>query len=349
MVAHYVHFNKKYPISEEEVLSIISTYNEKNDDEIKPSSFLHIIQSCKILIESEGGYKFANKNQLAYFVAREVNFLYNKTGNEEDLKYLLENACFGINADILMFISYITDNPRILGFLLVTTQSLTADWQELNFSTNLPEFLKLNSAPELPPPLEDGKREAEKKEVNDEKQADKQLKTVDIYDYNEDDASKTINQIIRALSLLMIISKCLPSFEHNMDAEMRRAFVNEIYQLPNKIYNVWAKETERDYSQIIEELKKEGTVEYEERRKPGEMSKLQIEFQLVSMALLLDIYNMSAAYATRDNSFRLLHKFNYNAEETYQIQHLMMLEKQKMAEDFVSNAITMYESSNKQL
>ena len=349
MVAHYIHFNKKYPISEKEILSIISTYNEDNDDEVTSSSFLRIIQSSKILTESENGYKFVNKNQLAYFVAREVNFLYNTTGVEDDLNYLLQNACFGINADILMFISYITDNPRILGFLLSTTQALTSDWQELNFNTNLPKFLELKSAPALPPPPEDGKQEAEKKEVSDEKQADKQLTTVDIYDYNEDDASKTMNQIIRALSLLMIISKCLPSFEHNMNAQMRKAFVNEIYQLPNKIYNVWAKETERDYEQIIEELKKEGPVEYEERRKPGQLSRLQVEFQLVSMALLLDIYNMSATYATRDNSFRLLHKFDYSSEETYQIQHLMMLEKQKMAEDFVSNAITMYESSDKQL
>lgn len=349
MLAHYVHFNKKYPISEAEILSIISMYNEDNDDEIPPSSFLRIIQSCKILTESENGYKFTNKNQLAYFVAREVNFLYNTTGAEEDLKYLLQNACFGINADILMFISYITDNPRILGFLLSTTQALTADWQELNFNTNLPKFLELKSVPNLPPPSDDAKREAEEKEVSDEKQADKQLATVDIYDYNEDDSSKTMNQIIRALSLLMIVSKCLPSFEHNMNAEMRRAFVNEIYQLPNKIYNVWAKETERDYDQIIEELKKEGSVEYEERRKPGQLSRLQVEFQLVAMALLLDIYNMSAIYATRDNSFRLLHKFNYSAEETYQIQHLMMLEKQKRAEDFVSNAISIYNSSDKQL
>lgn len=99
-----------------------------------------------------------------------------------------------------MFISYITDNPRILGFLLSTTQALTSDWQELNFNTNLPKFLELKSTPALPPPPEDGKQEAEKKEVSDEKQADKQLTTVDIYDYNEDDASKTMNQIIRALS-----------------------------------------------------------------------------------------------------------------------------------------------------
>lgn len=349
MVAHYVHFNKKYPISEKEIINIISKYNEDNDDEIKPSLFLHIIQSCKILTENESGYKFVNKNQLAYFVAREVNFLYNKTGNEENLRYLLQNACFGINADILMFISYITDNPRILEFLLSDTQALTADWQELDFKTNLPKFLELNSAPDLPPPPEDGKREAEQKEVSDEKQADKQLATVDIYDYNEDDASKTINQVIRALSLMMIISKCLPGFEHNMDAEMKRAFVSEIYQLPNKIYNVWAKETERDYNKIIEELKKEGPVEYEERRRSGELSILQIEFQLVSMALLLDIYNISVTYSTRDNSFRLLHKFNYNAEETYQIQHLMMLEKQKMSDDFVTDAISMYQSSEKQL
>ena len=349
MVAYYIHFNKKYPISEEEILSIINSYNVKNDDEIKSSSFLHIIQSCKILTESESGYKFSNKNQLAYFIAREVNFLYNKTGNEEDLKYLLENACFGINADILMFISYITDNPRILGFLLSTTQVLTASWPELNFSTNLPKFLKLNFTSELPPPSKNSKLEAAQKEVNDEKQADKQLTTMDIYDYNECDAVKMINQVIRALSLLMIISKCLPSFEHNMDAEMRRGFVNEIYQLPNKIYCVWAKETDHDYDQIIEELKKEGVVEYEERRRPGNLSKIQIEFQRAAMALLLDIYNMSVAYATRDNSFRLLHKFNYNVADTYKIQHLMMLEKQKMSEDFVADAISMYKSSDKQL
>ena len=349
MVAYYIHFNKKYPVSEEDILKIIKSYNEKNDDEITPSSFLDIIRSCKILVVTNNGYKFANKNQLAYFVAREVNFLYNKHGEENDLTYLLQNACFGINADILMFISYITDNPRILGFLLSATQTLTADWKELNFTTNLPKFLELNTVPEISPPSDDSKREAEEKEVRDEKQQDKQLATVDIYDYNEVDASKTTNQVIRALSLLMIISKCLPSFEHNMDAEMRQAFVQEIYQLPNKIYHVWAQETERDYDQIMNELRQEGAVEYEEPRKTGELSKFQVEFQVVAMALLLDIYNVSAAHATRDNSFRLLNKFDYGSATTYRVQHLMMLEKQKMAEDFVSDAISMYESSEKLL
>lgn len=349
MTAYHIHFNKKYPIPEDDILGVVKAYNEKNDDEVKPSAFFNIIKNCKILVENENGYKFANKNQLAYFIAREVNFLYNQTGKEEDLTYLLKNACFGINADVLMFISYITDNTRILGFLLSTTQALTADWGELNLETNLPKFLELHTVPELSAPNNDSKNEADQKEIAKEKETDSQLATVDIYDYDESNAAIPINQIIRGLSLLMIISKCLPSFEHNMDADMRRAFVQEIYSLPNKIYHIWAQETEKDYDQIIRELRQEGPTEYEEDRKPGELNKLQVEFQIVAMTLLLDIYNISAAHATKDNSFRLLDKFDRGSNATYQIQHLMMLEKQKASEQFVTNAISMYDGTDNTL
>ncbi len=344
MIAYHIHFNKKYPISENDILEIVKIYNG-DDGEVSLTGFFDIILKSKMIISSNGGYKFSNRNHLAYFVAREINFLYNVSGEEGDLVYLLNNACFGINADILMFISYITDNPRILRFLLNTTKRITGDWNEFNFNSNLPEFLNMTKALEVSSPNETIRNNAEQKEISDEKDMSSKLATIDIYDYNEDDSNTIVNQIIRALSLLIIISKCLPSFEHNMTPDMRKDFVNEIYQLPNKIYYMWAQYTDKNYNQIIEEIKKDSPIEYEKSEKPGELSELQVQFQTVAIALLLEIYNVSAAHATKDNSFLFLDKYDRGENETYNIQHLMMLEKQQNPEAFVEKAIDIFENS----
>lgn len=340
--AYHIHFNKKYPISEKEIFTIIRNYNEDNDDDVNPDTFIEIVKKSKLLFsEEEKDYKFVNRNQLAYFVAKEVNFLYNQTGKEDDLTYLLQNACFGINADILLFISYITDNTRILGFLLNTIQSFTENWHELNFEANLPKFLELRQIPKVELPNESDKNKIEENEIADEKADDKQLATIDIYDYNEDDALEPINQIIRAISLLAIISKCLPSFEHNMTADMKHDFVKEIYVLPNKIYYSWAVIVDKSYDALIRELKKEGSVEYENTKEQLKLDEFQTEFQIFAMSLLLDIYNVSAINATKDNSFRMLDKFDRESKPTYEMLHLMILRRQKKAKDFVKEAISM--------
>ena len=186
-------------------------------------------------------------------------------------------------------------------------------------------------------------------EIANEKAVESKLATVDIYDYSEEDIVKPLNQIVRALSLLFIISKCLPGFEHNMDAQMRKAFVEEIYKLPNQIYHAWAQETEKYYDQIIQELQQDGVVEYSEHNATGEISELQVDLQLVSMYLLLDIYNAAAAHATKDNTFRLLDRFDRSSKDTYKIQHLMMLRKHNNAEAFVATAISMYEETDSEL
>ena len=340
--AYHIHFNKKYPISEDDIFTIIKDYNVKNDDDVNPNTFISIAKKSKLLFSEEGkNYKFVNRNQLAYFVAKEVNFLYNQTGNENDLTYLLQNACFGINADILLFISYITDNTRILGFLLNTIQSFTENWRELNFETNMPKFLELHQVPEVELLSESDKKRIEEKEIYEEKTDSKQLATIDIYDYNEDDALEPINQIIRAISLLAIISKCLPSFEHNMTAEMKHSFVKEVYVLPNKIYNSWAEVVEKSYDIIVKELKREKSVEYENTKEQLKLDKFHTELQLIAISLLLDIYNVSAINATKDNSFRLLDKFDRESKPTYEILHLMILRRQKKSKEFVNEAITM--------
>lgn len=340
-LARHIHFNKMYPITEQEIVRIVEEYNSVFDDVVRPLSFIEIVKNARLLVPDINGYKFANRNHLAYFCAREVNFLYNNTGKEDDVKYLIEYCCFGINADILMFISYITDNTRILQFILNMTQEMTKEWKEFNFKDNCPKFLNLSHEQNISLPDKISKKEKEREEIENEKASTEKLQTIDIYDYKEEEVEKTINQLIRSLSLLTVISKCLPGFEHNMDAPMRRTFVSEIYTLPNKIYSMWAQEVDTVYDELIEYLKEQEQVQYqnEEAKKSTDV---ELKFKLVASLLLLDIYNIAVNYATRENTFRLLDNFERKGIPTYEIQNLMMVERQKMSERFVQDSVSLY-------
>lgn len=339
MLAHYIHFNKAYPISEEEIFEIVKKYNDE-DDVIRPYEFLNIITNSKIIIFDGKGYKFNNRNHLAYFTAREVNFLYNSTNNETYLKYLLKYACFGINADILMFITYITDNPRILQLMLDMTNHFTDKWDEFDFDKNLPNFLKLTQYQKTSLPETTNSKAIETKEVENEKQIEKKLQTIDIYDYNEEESEEIFNQIIRSLSLLTVVSKCLPSFEHIMSKQMKADFVNMIYHLPNKIYNAWATETDKCYDELIDYLVEQNQADYHNQISLDKNDIIK-KFQKAAISLLLDIYNIAAIYSTKENSLRLLYKFDSENQPTHEIEKLMILEKSKNAESFVEKAVSL--------
>ena len=337
MLAHFIHFHKAYPVLEKDIINIVNKYNDEDDD-ILPSTFLRIIESAKIIVLDGRGYRFVSRNHLSFFVAREVNFQYNATGNEDDLNYLLRYACFGINADILMFITYITDNPRILQLILNITEGLICDWDEFDLENNLPRFLQINSCekPSLPDPKI--KESLENDDLKEEKEVQNRLETKDIYDYNEEESEDIFNQIARSLSLLTVVAKCLPGFEHIMLKPMKTDFVKMIYSLPNKIYGAWAKQTDAFYDDLIDYLVEQGPIDYHNQKK-YEKSVVIEEFQKAAISLLLDIYNIAATYATKDNSFRLLKNFDTNNLSTYDIEKLMIIEKSKNGELFVDKAI----------
>lgn len=206
---------------------MITEYNEEYGDNIRASSFISKIVATGILTNdsSNKGSIFANRSQLAYFVAREINSRYQSTQDKSDLEYILRYSCFGINADILLFISYITDNTRVLQLILEMAKELTSEWEEFDFCENLPGFFKNGHNHEDELPSSNTAKNEERAIVANEREVDSRLQTIEIYDYDESEAETLINQIIRALSLLSVISRCLPGFEHNMTSEMKNEFV----------------------------------------------------------------------------------------------------------------------------
>jgi len=339
-VAHYIHFNQAYPISAKEIFSVIDIYCRDYGTKIDSVHIINIMVDSKILAQDETteGYKFTNKNYLAFFVARQVNKEYNSTGNSEDLKKILTCACFGINSDILLFISYITDNTRILHLMLEMMEKFTKGWGEFSFGDALPEHLKGERSHIVSLPPEDALKKKNAEEVMTEKAMHNELQTIELYDYSEEEADRFVNQIMRACSLLIVMAKCLPAFEHNMEKNEKDAFVDAIYTLPNKIFQQWAMEADKQIDDIIKFFKEQSQDYYLHQTCPTDDDIIR-ELQWVSMSFLLDLYNASAFYATKDNSIEYLNTFNYKSRDTYALEHLMILEKQASPVKFAETAV----------
>ena len=275
---------------------------------------------------------------IVYFVAREVNREYHETGDETKLRTLLQYACFGINSDILLFITYITDNIRILRLLLLTIQEVTKTWSEFSFDKNsLPGFLNGEFPITIEAPTDETKEQERVAEINAERDAIGYIQTTDIYDYTEDQAERLVNQLIRATHLMSVAARCLPNFEHMMLKPEKSKFIETIYSLPNKIFNVWANETNKEIDSILDFFRKQSQ-EYFARKKPLSDDELKVALQWSALSLLLDLYNLSVFFSAKDTTMPLLSGFNYIQKTTYSIEHLMMLERKSSVNSFLDEA-----------
>ena len=328
-VAHYIHFNKAYPITENKISTIVDSYNQEYGTTVKCSDFLYTIMNAKILAldEQSDGYRFSNKNFLAYFVARELNRGYNETGNDTDLRAVLHSTCFGINADIMMFVSYITDNIKVLKLILGMAESYTNDWKEFDYNNNLPEFFKEERRHSVSLPDPNAEEIEKKKQVESERETSKKLKTIEIYDYSDEEADNLVNRIIRSLQLMLVVARCLPNFEHSMKKADKDAFVAAIYSMPNKIFNAWAEIMDTEIDDLIAFFK-DKSQDYYGRQKAVTDSDIIKALQWAAMSFLLDLYNLPVFFATKEHTVQYLNGFEYHAKDTYLLEHLMMMERQ---------------------
>lgn len=339
-VSYYIHSQKSYPVKFMEIVSIINEYNEKYDSDVIPIEFIRITTMSKILVQCEekDEYKFCNKNYLAYFIAREINRKYHNDSVDDDLKNILNYSCFGINEDILIFITYITDNQQILRFILSTAMALTNEWIEFNLDESNIPYLDNFQPLEIKTPDQKEKDDAKKDDLERERNIDNnKIDKANIYDYKEVDADKLYNQLVRAISLLSILSKCLPNFEHMMYKEDKAKFVETIYKLPNKIFYMWAMDVDQKKDMIVEFMKELQSQDYYQHKiqTTDEIVKM---IQWDSISLLLDLYDITITNSAKDNTKKFLNAFNYNILYTYSLEHLIVIEKYKDISEFIREA-----------
>ena len=345
-IAYSMHCNKKYPMDQKEICGIINNYNEDFGSEVDYVDFMDMLTKANILARDNTRYYFVEKNYLAYFVAREMKRKCLEEQDYVEFNKALDYACYGINADILLFVTYITDNLNIIRALMEKAEEYICDWEEFSLSPIKIPYLSDVEQLEVVKATEEDKRKVEEEEIQREKKIEKakEKETIcsSIYSYNEEEELNLIKKMIRALSLLIIISRTLPSFEHMMKKVDKEKCVQLIYTMPLKIFNVWALEVEGVKIELIDEIKSlDDWVYRKEKNKMSDYDALNY-LRWESISLLMEIMNSSIGNATKSNTYAFLDSFAYNSNDLYKIEHLMELDKKDNVTEFMREAEEVY-------
>ena len=260
-IAFSIHKNKKYPISLEDIVEIIRLYCKEYGGIVDSQSFVSGMVKARILsvCGDQNSYKFCNNNYLAYFIASEIC----DNRDVETAKWCLECACFGINANILMFITYKTNDLALLDIILNESIEIARGWEEYRFDMEEISYLnKLKSSD-----FKFSNPNQSEKSVNSQNDLEKDktevsngtVDIISIYEYDEADIGKLENQVVRAISLLAIISRCLPNFEHRMKRGQKEIIVKALEFLSDFEWIDIAKETH--CLELLEVLKRADKVD----------------------------------------------------------------------------------------
>lgn len=342
-VAYWCYKEQKSEIAQENVNNIISKYNEEHDDEVEYLDFVEACTHSKILKRGKTGsfYRFADKNILSYCIAREIIRIWNDNLDDTDLKNLIKFIRYGINSNIILFVTYLTDNLYLIRNIIDCTLEYVDNWNTFDIvNVNVPYLAMLNGTIALEAPtqrerekVEEEEEEQDKKEI--EEYEDTQIVVTDYFDPKTDDCETLINQIIRSMTLLDITSKCLPGFEHRMNKEDKEKVLNIIFNLPGKIFYTWASQIEAEREELLQYLLEIYRTTYLRQRDWDKINEIDMMryLQIESLSLFLELLNIPINNATKDYTIRYLLRYSKQDEILYQLQMLMAFSKLDMVSD----------------
>lgn len=343
-IAYWCYKNQNSDIDQENISRIITHYNNEHGDEVEYLYFVNACLQSKIIKKADLGakYRFVDKNILSYFIAREIIRIWNDDLDDTDMKNLIKYIRYGINSNIILFITYLTDNLYLIRNIIESTIKYMEGWLSIDIiNVNIPYLATLNGNIAIAAPTQKEREKIEEREEQEDKDEigkyeDSQIIVKDYFDTQVDDCEKLINQIIRSMTLLDIVSKCLPSFEHRMKKEDKDKVLYIIFNLPGKIFYEWANQVEEIKEELLQYLLDEYRAVY---LKPRDWDTVKAEdmlgyLQRESLTLLLELLNIPVNNAAKDYTVRYLGTYTNPEEILYQIQMLMAYEKLDMVADF---------------
>ena len=350
-VAHYIHFVKRYQrISFQEFEQAVNVYKERYDDDDLCVRYVYdvavksnIMKTSSLSFEIE----FCDENLLAFFVAQHLNRTCQMGENEQDLKEVLDNICFGINGDIILFLSYITSNTQILTPIIQSIIAHMNDWEELDLDKRNIEYLSKNAnliTIKIPDKKDKESLKKHKNSIEKEIIAEKNNQSDSLYSYDVSKVNSFSNKIIKSINYLQLVAKILPSFRHILTAEDKAVIIQILYSYPNKLLHFMLKDIDENLNQIIEEILKQ-----EPRTRKGLLiteDMITRELQNQSIAFILSIYDAVSTTAATQKTIVDLEKYDYMQNTNYRIQNLMMQENVANFKIFASRAEGIYDNAN---
>ncbi len=323
-LAFYMHFSKKCDVDLSEISQVIQQYNSDYRQEVKVVTFIDTMIKANILAEQCNRYKFEDATIEAYFVARAIN---QKAASEDvtgEVEYMLKNMCFGINSDIILYLSLINSDARYLSLIVKGAKKHFENQEEFSFdSGNLDNLLKINinEKTEIPTKEEKQKREHEKNR-QEEEEIENVIQLVDEYDYTEEDLLKIENQLLISFKYIDILCKILPAFCYNMKAPQQDEVTALIYSTPN----IFLYSALRDLNDNIEEFTDELMNEWvknnpHETIKREDVSKILAK---ISVNMIWNLFYKVSSTCSNEQSIRALNSFEYKDNTNYELINLLM-------------------------
>lgn len=127
-----------------------------------------------------------------------------------------------------------------------------------------------------------------------------------------------------------------------MQVEQIKEFINAIYTFPNKLlYNIFKPVDDLlTYELSSENLEKHGIVDY------SEIDKAISTIKTISQTVLLNIYDMTARYATSDATIIALDNFDYQKNWNYLLQNAMFYDHLGKTEIMGEKLVQLHKNSN---
>lgn len=183
---------------------------------------------------------------------------FNEGTCKKELEYILNNICFEINGDIILFLSYITSNVQILNPIMNSMINLMNEWEEFSFDDKNIEFLTRRTTPHIKqslPNKEDKKKNVDQKNENERVIVEEKKQNAEsLYSYDETKVDSFSNKISSSLSYLELVAKILPNFRHILGGKEKKAVVEILYTYPNKLLYFMLKDIDENIDRLIDEI-----------------------------------------------------------------------------------------------
>ena len=350
-VAHKIHFSKRYTLSIDDFKKAVEEYNIQYDNNLNPKKVYNVAKLANIIQEPNEnfGVEFCSESTLAYFTALHLNRLFNEGKGQQELKYILDNACFKINGDIILFLSYITSNVQILRPIKDSLIKLMKDWEEFDIDKNNISFLNktsINVKKTLLPDETDRREHLDKKTqiekdiIENEKNDNREL-----YSYDESKSDSFSNKLFKALKYLELASKILPSFRHILGREEKSELISILYTHPNKLIYFALNYMDKNFESIVNDI----LIRYPTTKQGLIITSSMVEKSLQNQAIIFIfcIYDFIAYTASTNKGLNELNKFNFNQKENYMLQNLMMEENNGSINNFMMKLNRLFDSTDK--
>ncbi len=348
-VANKMYFEDyKESISISSLEATVSLFNNNRKANVNPKRFLEVCKNSEILKEKDDSFdiQFCNKNTYAYFVAKYLSRELEKNpDNTENLLYVMNRICFGINETIILFLSFIRSNTRIIMKIAYKAFDLLKDYDEWNITeNNLPLLTQpLKFSNQLP--SEEERKEAKQNTERMEKTKQEIVKFKGALDFNENDVEKERFVLLRSLKFIMLIANTLVDQYGSFDTEELELMSLALYSLPQKLIYAFLKPYHDNLDKHVQELMEFAKENFDDEKISEDDIKEMIG--KASVIYALNVLNTVAYRASNQNTMIALREFTCKTPN-YSIMKLMMEENSNDSNEFVSKAISLFKENHGQ-